>query len=277
MIDVEAEEDPKLQVYTVRTVSTIKLQDEQTVTLKIRPKCYIRFQIDCGADCHVLPVLVYRAATGDQNLKEVSPSDTVWHVYGQMGISSVGKVKFQVWRGVSTCMLEWELIEGKHSHSVLGCKACIFLNVLEIKDNDRLHSVKEGNSRIHTTQICHHPVEKEDIKERYPGVFGDTAGKLNTSYKIQIDDSVVHVQHAPCWVPAVLCSRLQDELNRMEELGIIAKVVEPTDWVLPLVVVPKAENKLRICLDPHDLNKAIRREHYQLPIIEDIATRLLGT
>ena len=34
--------------------------------------------------------------------------------------------------------------------------------------------------------------------------------------------------------------------------------------------------KIRICLDPKDLNKAIQRENYLLPTIEDIATRLHG-
>ena len=43
-----------------------------------------------------------------------------------------------------------------------------------------------------------------------------------------------------------------------------------------MVVVPKKDGKLRICLDPRDLNKAIRREHYPLPTIEDVATRLYG-
>ena len=33
---------------------------------------------------------------------------------------------------------------------------------------------------------------------------------------------------------------------------------------------------MRICLDPKDLNKAIRRENHPLPTIEDIATRLHG-
>ena len=35
-------------------------------------------------------------------------------------------------------------------------------------------------------------------------------------------------------------------------------------------------NKVRICIDPRDLNRAIRREHYQLPTIEEVATRLAG-
>ena len=43
-----------------------------------------------------------------------------------------------------------------------------------------------------------------------------------------------------------------------------------------MVVVPKKDGTLRICLDPKDLNKAILREHYPLPTIEDIATPLHG-
>ena len=34
--------------------------------------------------------------------------------------------------------------------------------------------------------------------------------------------------------------------------------------------------KLRICMAPRDLNRVIRREHYQMPTIEEIATRLSG-
>ena len=32
----------------------------------------------------------------------------------------------------------------------------------------------------------------------------------------------------------------------------------------------------KICLDPKELNKAVQREHYPLPTIEEIATRLYG-
>ena len=84
------------------------------------------------------------------------------------------------------------------------------------------------------------------------------------------------VQHAPRRIPAALRSRLIEELNHLEAAGIIAKVEVPTDWVSSMVVLPKKSGKLRICLDPKDLNKAIRREHYPLPVIEDIATRLCG-
>ena len=45
-------------------------------------------------------------------------------------------------------------------------------------------------------------------------------------------------------------------------------------WVNSLVVVENPDVSLRLCLDPRDLNKAIKREHFQLPTFEDISTRL---
>ena len=60
-------------------------------------------------------------------------------------------------------------------------------------------------------------------------------------------------------------------------MGVIRRVDEPTDWVNSLVVIEKPRSKkLRICLDPRPLNNAIRREHFQLPTLEDITTRLSG-
>ena len=53
-----------------------------------------------------------------------------------------------------------------------------------------------------------------------------------------------------------LKDRLKDELKKMEETGVIIKVTEPTDWVSSLVVVEKPKGKLRVCLDPRDLNAA---------------------
>ena len=134
--------DCDFQIYTVRTVSSIKLNDEQTVTLRISPKSAIRFQIDCGADCNVLPVHVYKAATGDFEMKNVLPSKTTLYTYGKIGNSSVGKVEIQVWRGNRTRRLECELVNGEHFHSILGNEACVELDVLEMKDNNKLNPLQ---------------------------------------------------------------------------------------------------------------------------------------
>ena len=54
------------------------------------------------------------------------------------------------------------------------------------------------------------------------------------------------------------------ELLRMKSEGIIRKQTEPTDWVNSMVVIPKPNGKVRICIEPRDLNKAVLREHYPM-------------
>lgn len=76
-------------------------------------------------------------------------------------------------------------------------------------------------------------------------------------------------------IPIALQSKVKAELDRMETAGVIVKVTEPTEWASNMVVVTKGE-KVRICLDPSDLNKALLREHYPMPTLEDIAPSICG-
>ena len=48
---------------------------------------------------------------------------------------------------------------------------------------------------------------------------------------------------------------------------------EATDCVSSMVTVVKP-NKLRICIDPKDITRAIKRPYYPLPTIEEVATSL---
>lgn len=64
--------------------------------------------------------------------------------------------------------------------------------------------------------------------------------------------------------------KLKQELTRLEELGVIKAVDTPTDWVSSLVLVKKPNGKLRVCIDPQPLNKALKRSHYPLPVIDDL-------
>ena len=66
-------------------------------------------------------------------------------------------------------------------------------------------------------------------------------------------------------VPIALKEKLKAELNRLVNIGVWEKTEQPTDWVLPLVLVEKTNGDLRICIDPLDLNREIRREHHYLP------------
>lgn len=59
----------------------------------------------------------------------------------------------------------------------------------------------------------------------------------------------------------------------MEQLGVIERQTEPTEWVNSMTVVNKG-SKIRICIDPRDLNSAIQREHFPLKTVEDVVENM---
>ena len=95
---VASEELEQTQVYSVHNGASVKLSDDQTVTLKVREKHYVRFQLDSGADCNVIPIHAYMATTGDEQLLKVKPSPVWFLGYGQRNEKSVGQVHIKVWR-----------------------------------------------------------------------------------------------------------------------------------------------------------------------------------
>ncbi|KAL2104344.1 hypothetical protein ACEWY4_001212 [Coilia grayii] len=114
------------------------------------------------------------------------------------------------------------------------------------------------------------------ITEEFADVF-EGIGLFPGECTLRLKPSVTPVVCPPRRIPYALRNRLKSELQDMERMGVIQKGTEPTEWVKALVVVEKPKTgKLRVCLDPRPLNKAIQRPHYPLPTLDDITRRLAG-
>ena len=100
-------------------------------------------------------------------------------------------------------------------------------------------------------------------------------GCVSGEYSIQLNPEVQPVVHTARKIPVAL--REKAELDRMERLNVISKVDEPKQWVNSMVVVSKPNGTVRTCLDPRDLNKAITREHYKMPTLEEVSCQGLNT
>ena len=87
---------------------------------------------------------------------------------------------------------------------------------------------------------------------------------------MEIEEGVVPVVHPPRRVPVALKSLLKDELRKLQEMKIIVPITGPTPWVSSMVTVKKPNGQLRICLDPKDLNRVVKRSHYPLPAMEEL-------
>ncbi|KAK0137210.1 hypothetical protein N1851_026595 [Merluccius polli] len=102
-------------------------------------------------------------------------------------------------------------------------------------------------------------------------------GEFQGECSFRIDPNVAPVVCPPRRVPFALRDRLKTELNNMERDSIICKGMEPTQWVNALLTCEKPKtHKLRVCLNPRPLNKAILRPYYPLPTLEDVTCKLAG-
>ena len=95
-------------------------------------------------------------------------------------------------------------------------------------------------------------------------------GMLMGKLHLHVDQCVPAVQLPGRKPPVALKEKYQAELERLVEKGIIVRVSEPTDWISSTVVVMKPNGKIRLCLDPRPLNKALKRNHYPMPVIDDL-------
>ena len=79
--------------------------------------------------------------------------------------------------------------------------------------------------------------------------------------------------HKAYSVPLRLRDAVEHELNRLVDTGPIP--VRYSEWASPIVVVPKVDGKIRLCIDCGvTINQFLKTVHYPLPNIEEIFASL---
>ena len=86
---------------------------------------------------------------------------------------------------------------------------------------------------------------------------------------LETDPNVAPTVMPPRRVPIALKEKLKAELERLTQRQAISRVEDPTDWVSSMIATLKPNGSIRLCIDPHYLNQALKRSHYPLPVIED--------
>ena len=79
-------------------------------------------------------------------------------------------------------------------------------------------------------------------------------------------------QDPPRSVPVALRKELKEKLASMVKQGIPERVNQPTDWISSMVAVRKPGNL--ICLDPKELNKALKIPKFKLSTLEEVSANL---
>ena len=84
---------------------------------------------------------------------------------------------------------------------------------------------------------------------------------MHGEYEIKLREGVTLLNLAtPRRIPIPLPLRVREESKRMEDMGVIEKIDQPTEWCSP--------GKGGICGDVTQLNKAVLRKNHPMPTTE---------
>ena len=68
---------------------------------------------------------------------------------------------------------------------------------------------------------------------------------------------------------------VKEELQKILNANFICPIFD-SQWVSPLVIVPKKNGKWRVYVDDRELNKATQKDHFPLPFIDQVLDTLSG-
>lgn len=247
----EENSDPAFENFYVDTVQSSHTRKEWIVPLKIH-NSIIPFKLDTGAQVNILPEKDYMSL---QNRPKLNKSNVKITGYSGCDIPVKGVCMVSVSYKDIQHKLSF-LVVPNNVQPILGISACDNLGLVK-----RVLAVE-----LDKTSSC------LDIVNEFQDLF-EGLGCLPGEHKIHTDPDVKPVIHACRKVPFALHDKLKAELQRMESAGVIEKQEGPTDWVSSLVIVEKKDGSIRVCLDPRDLNKAVKREHFKLPTREEIMSK----
>ena len=169
-------------------------------------------------------------------------------------------------------------VNSVHVHQETSCKAplahCAHVHKLTIqvcKPGELLALRKVKHPHNGRTTVNRLPLMKQDILSQYSSCFEGIGNFPGDPYKFHLKPEHKPARHAPRKVPIHLEAAFKEEIESLVKLGILEEVKEHTDWVNSYVIVEKdiashhspnhtIKKKLRIYLDPRDLNEALERE-----------------
>ena len=258
-------------------------KSNETVTVKCK--------IDTGAQSNVMPVHVF-GQLFPQQMQDGTPigltkTGHVLSAYGGARIRQYGICNLTCEHDGSRTKLPFFVTDAP-GHTMLGLRASMELGLVTLNCQTRCitcHDTSDIEAVISQHPDPKHPSHtpygakngdaKQDVLEREPECFTfDGVGTLPGSHHMTLKADAESRIHPPNRIPEALRDPFKKELNRMVKGDIVRKVDEPTDWVSNVVCVTKSNGQLRICLDPKDLNRALKREHHYTPTLDDILPRL---
>ena len=228
-----------------------------------KTKQKIRFLADSGASVNLISKQTFDKMEPKPIIEN---SSTKIYAYGSPSpINVIGQFKTRLQAGNQTCVSTIQIVEGTEG-PVLSWNTCRELHLL----TESVLTNSAGSESVNATHFA----------DNFPKLFDNQTAEFakikDTKIKLHIDENVKPIAQRHRRIPFHTRKDVEKELEKLEERGIIEKVDGPTPWISPVVVVPKKQGGVRLCIDMREANKAIGREKHPMPTIDDLITDLNG-
>ena len=214
-------------------------------------KTSVNFKLDTGAEVTAITEKTFKLLNG---IKLCRPAKTL-HGPAKQSLKALGQFTGTLCHKENTSSQTIYVIRGLKTN-LLGLPAIISLCLL--------------------CRINEMTCDAQSIQVNFPSLFKGL-GTLGDAYTIKLKEGAVpYSLFTPRNVAIPLREKVKTELNRMETNGIISRVTNPTSWCAGMVVVPKGDGSVRICVDLKPLNQNVLREVHPIPKVDDTLAQLAG-
>ena len=229
----------------------------------------VKAQIDSASTCNTISSSLLRKLFPNA---EIRRTRSKINTYGSETMRPEGQVTLCCERRGRIHTIDFLVVnvpDGKPA--LLSGRDAQALNYLRVYADETANALEEEIPRNPQPTPPLGKLTKNDVLQCYADVFRPGRGSpLGTPMHIELDPNVRPVHAQVRRVPVAKLGRVNEELERLSNEGIITPVTQPTDWLSNILVKEKPNGKLRICIDPSQtINKAIRRPKYTIPTIEE--------
>ena len=243
-------------------------------------------KIDSGAETNILPKSLYQQLNPER--MGLAQSTMRLSAYGGVEIPNLGSCQIYVKgpnnpspkpiqaevvdvdgpaiignmsaQNLKLLKLNWPITANQYSDDLTTPRGTPTPQVNHTRPTHDLHTVRlfDMGGKQHPF-----PLTKDYLLKEYEDVFTGIGCFPGAPYHIETDPEVPPVQHALRQVPVQLQQAYMEELDQLKKWGILSEVRnEYTPWVNSTVVTIKPNRSIRLCLDPRNLNKAVKRNPY---------------
>ena len=233
----------------------------------------LKVKVDTGAEGNILPLRIFQQmyprkidARGIPKTDSIEQKNTTLIAYNGSVIKQFGSIMIPCSYADSPWHQEEFYITDVSGPAILGLQGSTKLKLVTL--HCPIQTSPQLTKDVPITDTHH-------LQQSYPDRF-QGLGEFHGNLHITLKENSQPVIQPPRKYPIQLVPEINMELKKMETLGVITPVEGPTDWVNSLAFSRKPSGKLRVCLDPKDLNRNIKRTYHKTPTIEEITNRFSG-